>query len=70
VRGRAAASEPGRLVSILVDSGATILNAVLVNGGEVGQPIDLDAPEITARFLDPDGNAIGLYQEPVVSQPG
>ena len=23
-----------------------------------------DAPEITARFRDPGGNVIGLYQEP------
>jgi hypothetical protein len=29
------------------------------------QPIGADAPEITARFRDPAGNVIGLYQEPV-----
>jgi hypothetical protein len=28
------------------------------------QPIGADAPEITARFRDPAGNVIGLYQEP------
>jgi hypothetical protein len=29
------------------------------------QPIGADAPEITARFRDPGGNVIGLYQNPV-----
>jgi hypothetical protein len=33
-------------------------------GGEIVQEIGGDAPEITARFLDPGGNVIGLYQEP------
>jgi uncharacterized protein len=28
------------------------------------QPIGADAAEITARFLDPGGNVIGLYQQP------
>jgi hypothetical protein len=28
------------------------------------QPIGGDAPEITARFRDPAGNVLGLYQEP------
>jgi len=27
------------------------------------QPIGADAPEITARFSDPAGNVLGLYQE-------
>ena len=28
------------------------------------QPVGVDAPEITARFRDPAGNVVGLYQEP------
>ena len=28
------------------------------------QPIGDDAPEITARFSDPFGNVLGLYQNP------
>jgi predicted enzyme related to lactoylglutathione lyase len=37
---------------------------VVANGGEIAQPIGVDAPEITARFRDPSGNVIGLYQHP------
>jgi len=28
------------------------------------QPVGVDAPEITARFRDPGGNVLGLYQQP------
>jgi hypothetical protein len=37
---------------------------IVANGGEIVQQIGVDAPEITARFRDPAGNVIGLYQEP------
>lgn len=64
VLGRKAWSEPGLLVYIMVDSVARTVDAVVANGGVVAQPIGGDAPEITARFTDPAGNLIGLYQEP------
>jgi hypothetical protein len=37
---------------------------VVAQGGEIVQPIGVDAPEVTARFRDPGGNVVGLYQEP------
>jgi hypothetical protein len=37
---------------------------VIAQGGEIVQPVGLDAPEITARFRNPSGNVIGLYEEP------
>jgi hypothetical protein len=43
---------------------AATIDAVVAAGGELVQPIGADAPEITARFRDPGGNVIGLYQEP------
>jgi predicted enzyme related to lactoylglutathione lyase len=64
VRGRSPATEPGLLVYIMVDSVAATLDMVVANGGEIVQPVGTDAPEITARFRDPAGNVIGLYQEP------
>jgi len=56
--------EPGLLVYIMVDSAAATIAAVLAHGGELVQPVGADAPVITARFRDPAGNVIGLYQEP------
>jgi uncharacterized protein len=37
---------------------------VVPNGGEIVQPIGVDAPEITTRFRDPAGNVNGLNQQP------
>jgi hypothetical protein len=67
--GRLAAAEPGLLLYIMVDSVAATVEAVVAKGGEIVQPIGADAPEITARFRDPAGNVIGLYQEPTGSAP-
>jgi predicted enzyme related to lactoylglutathione lyase len=64
VRGRPPSPQPGLLIYIMVDSAADTINAVLAHGGELVQPIGADAPEITARFRDPAGNVLGLYQEP------
>lgn len=64
VLGRLPASAPGLLIYIMVDSVAASVEAVVANGGEIAQPIGADAPEITARFRDPAGNVIGLYQQP------
>ena len=62
--GRPPAATPGLLVYIMVDSVAASIDAVVAHGGDIVQPIGADAPEITARFRDPGGNVIGLYQQP------
>jgi uncharacterized protein len=64
ILGRSPASEPGLLVYIMVDSVTATVDMIAAHGGEIVQPIGGDAPEITARFRDPAGNVIGLYQEP------
>jgi uncharacterized protein len=64
VLGRPPAAKPGLLLYIMVDSVAATVEAVVAHGGEIVQPIGADAPEITARFRDPGGNVIGLYQNP------
>jgi predicted enzyme related to lactoylglutathione lyase len=64
VLGRPPGAKPGLLFYIMVDSVASTLDAIIANGCEIVQPIGADAPEITARFRDPAGNVIGLYQQP------
>lgn len=64
VLGRPPGVEPGLLFYVMVDSVASTIDAIVANGGEIVQPIGADAPEITARFRDPGGNVIGLYQQP------
>ena len=63
VLGRPPAANPGLLFYIMVDSVAATVDSILANGGEIVQPIGADAPEITARFRDPAGNVIGLFQQ-------
>jgi len=62
--GRKAATDPGLLVYIMVDSVAASVEMVIASGGKIVQPPGMDAPEITARFSDPAGNVFGLYQQP------
>jgi predicted enzyme related to lactoylglutathione lyase len=69
VLGRPPAAEPGLVVYIMADSAAEAVELVIANGGEIVQPIGVDAPEITARFRDPGGNVFGIYQEPTSSAP-
>ena len=64
VTGRPAATQPGLLIYIMVDSVTMTIDAVIANGGKIVQPIGMDAPEVTARFSDPAGNIIGLYEQP------
>jgi uncharacterized protein len=64
VTGRPPMSSVGLLIYVMVDSVADTMQAVVANGGEIVQPIGADAPEITARFRDPAGNVLGLYQNP------
>ena len=64
VLNRPPSTTPGLLFYIMVDSAEETINAIVANGGEIVQPIGADAPEITARFRDPAGNVVGIYQEP------
>ena len=60
--GRPPSITPGLRIYIWCNSVAATIDAVIAQGGELVQPIGADAPEITARFRDPGGNIIGLYE--------
>jgi len=64
VIGRPPSPQPGLLIYIMVDSVAAAVDSVIAHGGKIVQPMGMDAPEITARFSDPAGNVLGLYQQP------
>jgi len=64
VVGRGASTTPGLLVYVMVDNVEDTCRIVEANGGTIVQPLGVDAPELTARFRDPGGNVLGLYQEP------
>jgi len=64
VTGRPPSEKPGLLIYVMVDDINVTIAAVLAHGGVIVQSLGVDAPEITARFRDPGGNVLGLYQQP------
>ncbi len=64
ILGRKPMTEVGLLLYIMVDSVAATIEKIVASGGLIVQRIGADAPEITARFTDPGGNILGLYQQP------
>ena len=62
VLGRKPMTEVGLLFYIMVNDASATVEKVKQAGGEIIQPIGADHPEITARFRDPAGNVVGIYQ--------
>ena len=56
-------TEIGILIYIMVFDIEATIQLIEENGGAIVQPVGGDHPEITARFTDPAGNILGLYQE-------
>jgi predicted enzyme related to lactoylglutathione lyase len=66
VKSPGAAREPGLMTYIWVDSVDATLAKVKANGGAVVEETHQDSPDTNswiAKFRDPAGNLIGLYQE-------
>lgn len=64
VLGRPVSAEPGMLIYIMVNSLTDAMDSVTRNGGEVLPAVDEAEREFIAKFRDPAGNLLGLYQEP------
>lgn len=64
ITGRKPVTEPGFMIHLMVDNITLTMDAIIANGGKITQQVGMDAPEITARFSDPAGNILGLYQQP------
>jgi predicted enzyme related to lactoylglutathione lyase len=69
VTGRDPAAAPGLLLYIMVDDAVAACDTVEAKGGTVVQRVEPGAREIVARFRDPAGNVLGLYQEPSHAPP-
>jgi predicted enzyme related to lactoylglutathione lyase len=54
---------------MVADIAATI-ELIVANGGEIVEPPVPEAPEVVARFRDPAGNVLGLYQERTLAPEG
>jgi len=70
VTGRPPSREAGLLLYIMVAEIESTSRAVAANGGVIVQQADPAARDVVARFRDPAGNLIGLYQERALSGGG
>jgi uncharacterized protein len=68
VTGRPPSTNPGLLVSIMVATAATTIEAIIAAGGEIVQPVNPDEHEVYALFRDPAGNVLGIYQQPGLAE--
>ena len=62
--GHPPSTTPGLLLYIMVDSATETIDKIVANGCEIVPTIGGEVPEITARFRDPGGTVLGIYQEP------
>jgi uncharacterized protein len=63
VIGRAPQS-PGLVVYVTVENAEAAVKKIEEHGGEIVQSIGGDPGELTARFKDPAGNVLAIYEEP------
>jgi uncharacterized glyoxalase superfamily protein PhnB len=68
VLGRPPSPQPGLMIHIMVADAPAAVQAVLAAGGEIVQHLDPDAREQLARFRDPAGNVLGIYQQPGLAE--
>ncbi len=54
--------ELGILIHIMVSDIHVTVEKIIKSGGIIVLPIGQEPPQITARFSDPTGNVLGLYQ--------
>jgi predicted enzyme related to lactoylglutathione lyase len=55
-------SQPGILISIMVDNAIKTVQDIVANGGTIVREVNLEAVEKTAHFRDPAGNVLGIYE--------
>jgi predicted enzyme related to lactoylglutathione lyase len=63
VKGRTPHPSTGMMIYIMVDDAKKACDAIVAHGGQIVQEIGKDLPAVTARFSDPAGNIIGIYQQ-------
>lgn len=65
---RPPSTDPGLLVFIMVANVGKAIEAIIVAGGEIVQPVNPDEHEVYALFRDPAGNILGIYQQPGLAE--
>ena len=56
-------TEPGIIISIMVDDAEMTKRLIIENGGRIVYSKTTDSGEVIVHFTDPAGNFMGVYQE-------
>jgi uncharacterized protein len=56
-------TEPGIIISIMVDDADATSRLVTAHGGKIVHSEKMDSGEVIVHFTDPAGNFMGIYQE-------
>ncbi|MXV49988.1 VOC family protein [Pedobacter sp. HMF7647] len=51
------------MIYLMVDFIEVTVDLIIIHGGQIVVPVGMESPETTARFTDPAGNIIGIYQQ-------
>lgn len=68
VTGRQPHDGTGLFIYIMVEDIEASVDAIISNGGEIAEPIDRSTLNVVAKFRDPAGNMIGLFEEPTLAR--
>ena len=68
VRDRQPAGESGFMLHIMVADAQKAAYAVTAAGGQIVLPVGTFDGETLARFRDPSGNVMGIYQQPGLAE--
>lgn len=63
VLGKKPMSEPGIVISVMVDDTEITKKLLIANGGKIVFEQKMDSGEMIVHFTDPAGNLMGLYQQ-------
>lgn len=64
VLGKKSSSNPGIIIHVMVKNANETMKLIETNGGKIVEGIGAHYPEVTAKFADPFGNILSIYQEP------
>lgn len=68
VTGRPPSSEAGMVLYVMVGDAAAAVDRVLAAGGEIDRPLGRVGDDLIAWIRDPDGNLLGVYEQPRLAE--
>lgn len=68
VQGRPPAADPGLVLYVMVGDAQAAAGRVVAAGGRIVHTSPPEHPEVFCWFADPDGNVLGIYQQPGLAE--